>query len=618
VPACLPADGDVGAYRFDAGSARDLRQDATWLRDSAGRYAMLRGVNLASRSKMPPYLPVLPLDSTRLDSAAVGRELDRLRPELCRLERIGVNVVRLLVAWKAIEPEHHDPPGALSGQGRAYLEAVEQVVDALYQGHGMFVILDFHQDIASEAYGGDGFPDWALAIDAAHPRPRAVPSPSEWWGMRYYDVPGRPLNKAVRHTLQSFWRNRLTNAQAGVVDDEVQTHLVRTIGLTAEFFRGHPAILGYEPFNEPHQVGIPKEVFERDMLAAFYQAVLTEVARRDPKAFVLVEPRMDWTTYPADASEPSLLRPWSIFSFTDRPRTFLRLPTLPGPDGRSHVIFSFHFYDPGLVGDVPLHRSLSDKARTWPRVFAALDDAVRAQGVVPFLTEFGCNQDWTGRPDVRGSSYATVARACMDLQYREVEARLWNAAYWVCDFYSRRRDGKVSENWNEENMSLLGPDGPQNADVAARPYPMRSSAKPERVAFDLASKRAVVILSGPVAVAPTVVFVPEAVHYAETGFAVRATTSRPVLWDERRQTLYWWPRPDDRRHGLVILGGGATDDRALPQGTGDLRWDSAVWRFGRATREGRKRLPEASPAGVENEGSAARGRAGRPGRGRPG
>ena len=615
VPAACP-QGKPGVDDPLAGTgARGLRQEGTWLRDADGRYVMLRGVNLASRSKRPPYLPILPPETTVLDGAAVVRELDRLRPELCRLESLGVNVVRLLVAWKAIEPEHHDPPGPLSPAGRAYLEAVGRVVEALYRDHGMLVILDFHQDIASEAYGGDGFPDWALAIDADHPRPRAAPAPTELWGVRYYDVPGG-LARGVRHTLRSFWRHRLTNTEAGLTDHDVQRHLVHAVGLAAGFFAGHPAIIGYEPFNEPHPVGEAKQPFERDTLGSFYQAVLEEVASRDPAAFLLVEPRMDWTTYSGDSPEPSILTPWRALRFTDRPRTFLRLPTQDGPRDRSRVIFSFHYYDPGLLAGIPLHRSLAEKARSWPAVFAALDETVRAQGVVPFLTEFGCNQDWTQSPDFRPGAYATVARACMDLQYRQVEARLLNATYWVYDFYSRRGpDGKVSENWNDENLSLLGPEGPQNADVAARPYPLRSSARPERVAFDLESKRGTVILTGAPTDAPTVVFVPEAVHYRETGFEVRATSSRPVLWDERRQRLYWWPRAHESRHALVIGPAGSAPDIALPDDVRGLPFAPGVWRFGGVTREGRERPPAVSPAGGGGEGSAARGRAGRPGRG---
>ena len=42
-------------------------------------------------------------------------------------------------------------------------------MDLLYE-RGISVFLDFHQNLAHEVYGGDGFPDWALPIDEDHPR----------------------------------------------------------------------------------------------------------------------------------------------------------------------------------------------------------------------------------------------------------------------------------------------------------------------------------------------------------------------------------------------------------------------------------------------------------------
>lgn len=517
-------------------------------------------MNLASRSKQPPYLPVLPIETRVLSPGAVSRELERLQPELRRLVDAGVNVVRLLVMWKAIEPVYQDPYLALQPAGLAYLAAVRQIVDALY-AHGIFVIIDFHQDIASEAYGGDGFPDWALAVDHDHPRPGAAPKPDARWGIRYYAVPGDGLSKAVRHTLQSFWRDAVTNTEAGLVEAPAQTHLVRTIGMTASFFGGHPGVLGYEPFNEPHQVGLPKTAFERETLGRFYGAVIQAVSRADPKAFVFVEPRMDWTTYPADVAEPSLLRPWSIFGFTDRPQTFLDVGSQPR-DAR--VVFSFHYYDPALVAGVPFRGRLAPRARTWSTFFAAMDSVIRGQGHVPFLTEFGCDQNWTKPSDFRPEVYGTIARACMDLQYRAVDDSLWSATYWNVDFYSRRdADGRAHENWNEENLSLLGPEGPRNLDVASRPYPMRSSARPVLLRFDLASRQGAIAMQGAPVAAPTVVFVPVRTHYAG-GFEVRATTSRAPVWDAARSLLYWWPRPGDGTHALVIAPRGALDSRILP------------------------------------------------------
>ena len=560
---------------FVPGSAADIRRQGTWLRDGQGRYLLFRGVSLASRSKLPPYVPVLPLAVRRLDARLVGAELARLEPQIRLLRDAGVNVVRLLVIWKALEPEYQENLVALPPSGVAYLAAMRQVVDALYS-HGMFVIVDFHQDIASEAYGGDGFPDWALAVDGDHPRPATPPGADLWWGIRYYALPGSALSKAVRYTMQSFWRNSVTNTTAGLAGVAAQSHLVRVVALTAAFFSDHPAVLGYEPFNEPHQVGMSKEAFERDVLGRFYDAVRREVARVHPSAFVFVEPRMDWTTFPADQPEPSVLRPWSIFAFTDHPRTFLDLRS--APDAR--VAFSFHYYDPYLLVTAPFRKSLRERMQAWPGLFAEIDAAIRADEAVPFLTEFGCDQNWTERPDVEPDAYASVARACMDGQYREIEARLFNAIYWNYDFYSRRgASGRPSENWNEENLSLLGPEGPQNLDVAARPYPMRSSARPVRVAFDFPSRQGAIVLEGVVTEAPTIVFIPQRFHYSAGGFEVRATSRRAPEWDGARGLLYWWPDPGEPRNALVVSGARRFEANALPAGVEPLVPRMGRWAF---------------------------------------
>jgi hypothetical protein len=292
---------------------------------------------------------------------------------------------------------------------------------------------------------------------------------------------------------------------------------------------------------------------------------------------VFLEPRMDWTVYPADHPEPSLRRPWSVLGFTDRPRTFLDVARL-GRDAR--VVLSVHFYDPWLMADLPTRRSLSRRARTWPGMFASMSAAVRSQGAVPFLTEFGCKQEWTRRPDLEPELYGTVARACLDLQYREVERGLLSATYWNVDFYSRRgEDGKVSENWNHENLSLLGPDGPRNLDVAARPYPMRSSARPEIVHFDLASRQAAVVLAGETVEAPTVVFVPARLHYGE-GFFVRATASRAPIWDDQRQLLWWWPRAGPDRNVLLLSAREGFDAGQVPDAAKDLLPETRLWPIG--------------------------------------
>jgi Cellulase (glycosyl hydrolase family 5) len=567
--------GDDG-QTFALGPAAGIHRERTWLRDQEGRYALFRGVNVASRSKLPPYVPFLPLTTRRLDTRLMAAEMQRLEPQIRSLQDAGMNVVRLLVIWKALEPEFQESLSSLPPSGREYLAAIRQVVDRLY-AHGLYVILDFHQDIASEAYGGDGFPDWALSVDAEHPRPRDPPPPDLLWGIRYFALPGNALSKAVRSTMQAFWRDAVTNTDAHLVAAPARSHLVRVIGLVAASFSDHPGVLGYEPFNEPHQAGLPKESFERDVLGPFYAAVIREVSRNHPSAFVFPEPRLDWTTYPADAPEPSVWRPWSFLSFTDHPRTFLDLSAEP-PE--APIALSFHYYDPALFAGPPFRKSLHARAEAWPAVFREMDDAVRGQQAVPFLTEFGCDQGRTEASDLEPGVYGTVARACLDRQYREIEARLFDAIYWNYDFYSRRGpDGRISENWNQENLSLLGPDGPRNLDVASRPYPMRSSARPERVAFDFASRQGAIVLAGEVVATPTIVFVPHRVHYAAAGFEIRATSLRAPEWDPSRGLLAWWPDPGQGRNALIVSAAGRFDPAALPAGLAPLLPRMKRWVF---------------------------------------
>ena len=103
------------------------------------------------------------------------------------------------------------------------------------------------------------------------------------WAGAYY------FNYLVQYTLGSFWRNNLRNIDAGLVDYPVRTHLEKTIGQTVRFFKntnngmGHPALLGLQPFNEPHQGDIDKRAFEEGFLKDFYSNVLAELNKFDKK-----------------------------------------------------------------------------------------------------------------------------------------------------------------------------------------------------------------------------------------------------------------------------------------------------------------------------------------------
>lgn len=550
-------------------SARSFSKDGRWFRDSQGRYLIFRGVNFGSRSKLAPYLPIAPLNIRNINQLDLKKEIDSVKPELDLLKQLGFNIIRLLISWKAIEPKPNPNPDEILPEGRQYLGLVKEIIDTLY-ARGLYVLLDFHQDIAHEIYGGDGFPDWALAIDEKHKRPQPSNLRDKKWQVAYL------VNKLVKNTLQSFWQNNLTNKEAGLQNYPVRTHLEKTIGQTLKFFKssannsqkeeGEPAILGVEPFNEPHPVGL--QDFEQKLLFQYYLNVEEEVRKFDDRIFLFIEPGVDWTLSERGDKPKSAPSPFSIkrtFNLgfirntmvegkvlTKNINTYLPKDSSSLERLRNRGVLSFHYYEPlailGAFAKIP--DNMPRYKQEWPDIFAQMVEAATERDLIPFMTEFG------------GFQGAEQIRDFIDLQFVQIESNLLNTTYWNYDLYNTV-EGK--DNWNLEDYSLLGPNRtPRNIDVIARPYPMRSSAEPTLLFFDSESKYAAIILNGAVLRGtPTVIYVPYHYHYSPE-FRLWAT-SKEVEWDKENQLLYWYPATDQDVNQIIIGTTPNLDTKSLPK-----------------------------------------------------
>ncbi|BBY57009.1 hypothetical protein MSAR_01450 [Mycolicibacterium sarraceniae] len=118
------------------GPLRPLTNTGTWLTTSDGQVVIVHGLNEVY--KVAPYEP----------SASGFDEADAQF-----LQDNGFNVVRLGVIWAGVEPN--------SGEiNTAYLDSIQQTVDMLAD-HGIYTIIDLHQDLYSSEFYGEGAPDWA-------------------------------------------------------------------------------------------------------------------------------------------------------------------------------------------------------------------------------------------------------------------------------------------------------------------------------------------------------------------------------------------------------------------------------------------------------------------------
>jgi endoglycosylceramidase len=223
-----------------------------FITDAAGRVVVLHGVNMVY--KRPPYYP-----------QAAGFSSD----DAAFLARNGLNIVRVGVIWKAVEPR--------SGvYDDAYLSHIAATVRILAQ-HGIYSLLDFHQDMYNERFQGEGAPDWAVKDDGLPALPQF----------------GFPDNYELMPALQVAFDNFWSNA------DGLENHYAAAWAHVASRFRGVHGVLGYELFNEPFPgtpyltcalpVGCP--AFD-GKLTAFNRLVSHAIRAVDRRTLIFYEPNV--------------------------------------------------------------------------------------------------------------------------------------------------------------------------------------------------------------------------------------------------------------------------------------------------------------------------------------
>jgi endoglycosylceramidase len=178
--------------------------------DADGRVVQLHGINMVLK-RAPWFL---------------GPGEPWLEPsDLEVLRRTGFNAVRLGVWAAALMPE----PGVVDHQ---YIENVASGVELLSDA-GMWVMLDFHQDVFS------GMPDWATTPEAAA-QPLLPPDLAEvFWALSYF---------SPRSNRQ--WEDLY--ARVPVADGRSAVDLLGDgWAAVAERFRDTPNVIGIDLLNEP-------------------------------------------------------------------------------------------------------------------------------------------------------------------------------------------------------------------------------------------------------------------------------------------------------------------------------------------------------------------------------
>lgn len=231
-----------------------LHREGRFLVDARGRVVLLHGVNAVW--KRAPYAPP--------DTAAgfTARDADWIAAQ-------GFNTVRLGVIFAGVMPRR----GVVDGH---YLDQVARVVDLL-AARKVWVLLDFHQDLFSERFSGEGFPAWAVHDDG-------LPVPVD------AGFPGNYFQPATSRAFDNFYAD-----VDGVADLYAQAWKA-----VAARFRDTSYVLGYDVMNEPwpgtqaascaNPVGCP--VFDTQVLQPVYEKVLRALRSVDHRRIVWIEPNV--------------------------------------------------------------------------------------------------------------------------------------------------------------------------------------------------------------------------------------------------------------------------------------------------------------------------------------
>ena len=325
-----------------------LGHEGRWVTDRKGRVVILHGFNMVY--KRPPYHPI---------HAGFGKDDAKF------LVRHGFNTIRLGVIYAGVEPE----PGVYDD---AYLAKIAKTQKLLAR-HGIYSMLDWHQDMYNERFEGEGWPDWAVMDDGMPAEPK------NGFPVNYLTMPA--LNRAYDH----FWANDPGPEGVGLVD--------RYAAAWKHFagrFESMPGSMGYDLMNEPWPGSVYPSCVSTEGCPAFDSGPLTEFTLKTIAAI-----------READTRNLAWYEPLLTFDFG--------ADTSHGDPKDARAGFSFHVYClPGAAGG-----GTGDDCETLEGLpFENADARSEETDDALLLTEFGATDDLVDararRPD-RGRAHGRMA-----------------------------------------------------------------------------------------------------------------------------------------------------------------------------------------------------------------
>ena len=307
--------------------------------DSRGATVLLRGTALIRKSA--PGLP-----------SVSEADWERMR-------ELGFNSIRLGTAWTFIEPRRGE-------YDASYLDALAALAREAMD-HGLYVIVDMHQDVWGPPLG-NGAPPWTVYPECEPLAGIDLAAITGAWAANY-------LAPWTFCQFTRFWEDR-----------DLQAHFAGAWKEVARRLGHEPRLVGYDLINEPFQGLHPPGEFETRLLYPFYDRLAVALRSVDPGATVFEEPPNSKNVH---------------------------LPTAPSVAPRADAVYAPHVYGLWDVNDAFSRR---DELIELNMTYSAVE--ARAMGTPLWYGEFGMRR---GAPDAE----ASLARI-----YDIADRQLAGTSYW--------------------------------------------------------------------------------------------------------------------------------------------------------------------------------------------
>ena len=242
--------------------------------DTSGREVLFRGVNVVYKD--PPWIPSVPTFHANLSFVEDDAKL---------LASVGINLLRLGVMWPGVSP---------SGPSRAevdreYVERVRAMIQ-LAARHGIYSILDPHQDEFNPRFCGEGAPDWW--VEKHNASVGDFPVPVQATPFPVAPTPPNFPGRALCDTHSSFsyiWTHSGSRAYQKLWEDAAD--YASFWAIVADELGAEPGVIGGELWNEPFPGAVfdnstwrKNHVADEDNLKPFYEAVTKSIREARPKS----------------------------------------------------------------------------------------------------------------------------------------------------------------------------------------------------------------------------------------------------------------------------------------------------------------------------------------------